>query len=140
MTGIRRTLTAIALAIVIVGVVGFTIWRTWIKGPTVPEFVRLEGIELIDKDSLELITETREYWKRHGAREGLCRNPNTGDYTMAPAIYCPACHEKIPFPIAEALADPSLNIDFTCPRCGEHFRPELIEHSRAPLRADTGTE
>ena len=120
-----KVLVVAGLVAIIVVAVVFIVWFARGKAPTVPDFVQEEKTELIDKDSLELITKTFAEWRALGGQGGLAKNPNTGKYTMAPVVVCPHCKQKVPFPVAEQRAGKLAELDYKCPRCGEGFAPAL---------------
>ena len=55
-------------------------------------------VEKIDAISLDLMTLPRNQWDKLGEKLGRFKNPKTGQYTMAEAVKCPHCREKIPMP------------------------------------------
>ena len=87
-----------------------------------------EGIAKVDEETLEVITLTRKEWRDfrppqpalngEGSDIGSSfrvphwKNPNTGEYTMVPAITCRSCGAQLPgtmFPMGFG----------ECPKCGK---------------------
>jgi len=142
MEGGKKVAVVVVLLLVIIAAVAFVINRLGGGGVKVPESVANPKVEMIDIETLEIITRTAKEWKSLGAKNKLFKNPKTGKYTMAPVAVCSACNEKVPDPsymfptaptrikpgqteeevnrlIAEAMAKAAeIRRTYKCPKCG----------------------
>jgi len=124
-------LLVIAAAVVVVG-----IKRSNLGTPKPPPWVDKQPAELIDIETLELITKSLGEWQELGMDHGKYKNPNTGRYTMVHPIRCPACGALIPgverppelqgdITDLEAVREIEqaflrAKAEYKCPKCG-HF-------------------
>ena len=141
--------TAISLLLIaglIVGGVG--VWKSLNRGGmTPPDHVMNSPQTRIDTNTLDTVTLSRSEWSKLGEKDGLCKNPKTGDYTMALVVRCASCGKEIPKPAA--MPDPEHQTyerlkkayeESTCPRCGKPALeppppPVVPQPSRPPLDA-----
>jgi len=129
------------LLLVIAGAVYYGVTKFGRPSAKPPKWVLARPLELIDCESLELITRSRGEWQALGQKDGKFKNPATGAYTMVVPIICASCGKKIPpaeMPEAlkarpedsseealAALADERRKIrtKYRCPRCGGLANP-----------------
>jgi len=81
-----------------------------------------EQLELIDSQTLEVISLPRGQWEKLGREDTGIKNPHTGTYTMVAEMICRACGEKIPAMDPKKRPshpgyDPATVV---CPRCGKN--------------------
>jgi hypothetical protein len=122
----KKTLvTVLLLAVIVAAAIVFLRWTGLIGGSRPPQWVMDKQLELIDLHTQELMTETLDKWDAigHDVR-GYCKNPKTGEFTMARPIICRNCGEKIPPPemTVEDVKKPAmlrLMADYKCPKCGK---------------------
>ena len=120
-----KIVSIVALVIVIIGAIGFCVFRVKGKGKTAPSWVMDQPIEAIDTETMELITKSLGEWKSLGEKGGMYKNPSTGKYTMTVPMVCGSCGQKIP-PPADA-ATPGAMLKYKCPECG---KPALVPPHR----------
>jgi len=131
MESAKKISVIVILLVVIIGAAIYGIKK--LSGRVVvPEEVRGRPVEMIDSETLEIITLSNGEWTALGKKDGAYKNPNTGTYTMVPPGICGACGEKIPFPRVPGIgsADPAVRMaareqamkmlkEHKCPRCGK---------------------
>jgi rRNA maturation protein Nop10 len=93
----KRTIWLPLILVVLAAVAAFCGQRA-LRHSKPPEWVLTEPIEKIDAETLELMTLPNDQWDKLGKKLGQFKNPKTGRYTMAEAVKCPHCREKIPTP------------------------------------------
>jgi len=105
MEGRKRIVVIVVLLVIIAFAAVFIIKNSSIGRPKQPEWVR--GRE----------------WQKLGKRNGLYKNPNTGKYSMAMPMVCPACGATIPAPVGLGEANPDeareIMEKHLCPKCGQ---------------------
>jgi len=137
----KNILTIVGLLVVIIAAVTFIVVRMSGRGrPREPEAISREPLELIDTETLELMTKPMSEWRRLAVSPGVYKNPKTGRATMVVPFVCRACGQKIPHPAASATTtpgktvttptgqeiqlpgriDPSFMMNAKCPRCGKN--------------------
>lgn len=124
----------ISVPLVLIGFSIFSLIRFYTRDTTIkrPAWViqraqeRLrQPLEKIDLGALETMTLTRAEWDELGQLEGKFKNPNTGKYSMVPAIKCRACGATIPTapgtyesPVGAGAAEELAK--YKCPNCGKN--------------------
>jgi len=126
-----------ALIVVIAGAVWFLIAK-FRSVPEAPDIITGMKITKVDTKTLEPKVLTMKQWEALGQRDNLYKNPDTGEYTMAPAIRCKSCGELIPEPREPADWYKGIDMDdensepaavaraeewersVKCPRCGKN--------------------
>jgi len=123
MEGRKRIVVIVVLLVIIAFAAVFIIKNSSIGRLKQPEWVRDRKVEKIDSESLELVTRTIREWQKLGKRNGLYKNPNTGKYSMAMPMVCPACGATIPAPVGLGEANPDeareIMEKHLCPKCGQ---------------------
>jgi len=128
MASAKKVVWVVVLLVILVGAVVFCISRLRRGTPKMPEKITGKPLELIDTETLELITRSVAEWDKGGRKGVYFKNPKTGKFTMSPAMTCPHCGQKIPIPEwMLAGAGPGrpgstgggpAGHEFKCPRCG----------------------
>jgi len=136
----KKIMTIVGLLAVVVVAVVFAVKMTVRGRPKEPEAISKAPMELIDTETLELITKSNAEWRKLAAGPGVYKNPKTGRATMVVPFVCHACGKKIPHPAAAATTsagktvttpsgqkiqlpsrvDPSFMKNAKCPRCGKN--------------------
>ena len=134
MDGGKKIIAVVVLLAIIAAAGVFSIKKSNIGGPKMPQWLLDQEIERIDAESLELVTRTRGEWQKLGPKDGKYKNPNSGKYTMVSPIDCTACGAKIPVPEGVDVDPGSIDMEkrersmeeearimseYICPVCGE---------------------
>jgi len=134
----KQIAIAAALIVVIAGAVFFII-KTIRNAPKAPAHIKEMEVFRIDTVTLERMTLPLVEWEKLGERDGIYKNPDTGEYTMSPAKQCenPKCGKWMvePRPPADLfdgidLNDPKSEAEAVarsnawersvkCPHCGK---------------------
>ena len=134
MEGAKRYAVAGGLVVVILICAIFAIKRVSPGIPDPPERVLAIRLNLMDKDTMEVVTLTVGEMRKLQQKDGYFRNAKTGNYTLTIAMRCVSCGQEIPAPVPP----PSLREDYfkgvptvvdqmerrkweaeqTCPKCG----------------------
>lgn len=110
--GLKRIATVAGLVVVIVIAVVFVV-RGRAQKPR-PEWLLGQAVERMDVKTGEVITKDVKEWESLGHKDGLYKNPKSGDYTMSVTMICGQCGEKIPSPTSfDPIKGPT-----PCPKCG----------------------
>ena len=131
----RKKILAAVLLIAVIAAAGLVILKgAGLLGgaPRPPDYVLARPMEMMDRNSMELMTKTRGQWEDLGKDEmGWYKNPKTGEYTMKPPLICASCRKKIPHPLllltdemksnlhVEIVAMAQLMVNYKCPLCGK---------------------
>ena len=124
MASAKNVVWIVVLVALIVGAVVFGISRTRRGEMKMPETFAGRPLEMIDVETLELITQSASEWNEGGHEGVYFENPQTGRYTMTPPQVCKSCGEKIPAPPPPEEASrgrgeiPVPSAPYACPRCG----------------------
>ena len=118
-SGARIMVVGILLVIIVVAI-GITVSR-YTGEPEPPDWRLNKPEEKIDVETYVLITKSFAEWRELGCKDdqdyAKYMNPDTGEYTMVPAIVCSACGEKIP------CAPDRPVTPYRCPKCGSRVKP-----------------
>ena len=119
MGGWKKIVVAAALVVVIVVAVVWTI-RTQVRKAAPPKWVMNMPTEKINVQTFATITKTYGEWKSLGKKDGLYKDPDSGEYVMADVITCASCGENIPEPVVpEDKAPGPIFAKYKCPKCGK---------------------
>ena len=120
MGSVKNIVWIVILLALIVGAVVFGISRTRRGETKMREKGAAQPMELIDVETLELITQPLNKWESNGKAPERFKNPKTGKYTMTYPMRCRLCGEKIPLPDnPEAYtAIGGTAPEYVCTRCG----------------------
>lgn len=86
MKRVRNVVIIMILLGIIVGGAIFGITRLWRGTPEAPDWLMAESMSLIDDKTLKIVTKTRAEWEKLGRKGSRYKNPETGEYTMAPIL------------------------------------------------------
>lgn len=91
----------------------------------VPQWVLDQPLEKIDINTGAVMTRKLGEWMRLGEKNGMYKNPSSGQYTMAAPITCAACGATIPrlLPPASVVTPQQAfawEQQLTCPKCGKN--------------------
>ena len=118
----KNVVWIVVLLALIVGAVVFGISRMRRGDVAPPERVTRQPIEMIDIETLELITQSLSEWDDSGHEGVYFKNPKTGKYTMTLPKACRSCGQKIPLPAPPGELAPGEiplpSAPYVCPRCG----------------------
>jgi len=111
----------VLLVVIVVAVVLLTKNRASSSGPS--SEILSKPIEMIDKESLELMTLSAGEWKDLGSKNRAYKNPETGKYNMVGPRICASCGAKIPGPdVPEGASQEEgmkIAAEYMCPKCGQ---------------------
>jgi len=122
-----------ALVVVILGAFVLGI-RQYRKSRVAPDWVTEKMVELIDKETAEVISRPLGEWGKLGTKDGYFKNPNTGRFTMTTPVTCMSCGEIVVGPpnmsIPSGVKDPDALLEQrkqewknVCPKCGGRIKP-----------------
>ena len=134
MEGGKKLLLVLVLLALIAGGIVLTVKRSRTRSQP-PREVGEKVVEMIDSESLELISLPWKEWRDSGREGGMYMNPNTQKYTMGMPAECPHCGVKnapIPPPPSAEEIDPDeadrLRIKYDaacmnqkCTKCGKRL-------------------
>jgi len=119
----KKTVMLVVLFVVIVGAIYFSARKSRILGPgsapPMPAVDPATPFELIDRNTLQVITKPYGEWQKLGQDSaGIFKNPDTGTYSMVPDMLCFKCGAKIPYKsrFPHPGYDPT---QVKCPKCGK---------------------
>lgn len=117
MTQTKRVVTMVALAVVIIGGVAVGVTKMLNRPPKPPTWLLDEPMSLIDEKTLVIVSKPRGAWGERQGQLTRYKNPETGEYTMAPIILCFACEQEVPMP-ADLSKEDALS-SYVCPKCSK---------------------
>jgi len=95
MEGGKKLLLVIVCLAVIAGGIVLTVRRTR-AGKQPPKELGERMVEMIDSESLDVISRSWKEWRDDGREGGMFMNPNTKKHTMVTPLECPFCGAKTP--------------------------------------------
>ncbi len=117
---------AVAVLAAVILVCGYFLARRSIlpEGPTMPEAYAKQPVEVVDKDTLEVITLTRlEVERLPRSEDNSLKNPKTGAFNLRLGMKCLRCDKTIPTPLPAEIGGKPTNADTKCPYCRAEMRP-----------------
>jgi hypothetical protein len=119
--GAKKIAVMVVMIAVIVAAVVFFLKGSGLFGtPKPPERILGLDVERIDVNTGEVITLKLAEWTSLGHRDGLFKNPNSGQYSMQIPMICGGCGEKIATPARVPSADGVSTSPGPCPKCGKN--------------------
>ena len=95
MEGGKKIAVIVILLALIVGAIVFTAKKRS-GAATAPSAVRGRPIEKIDSETGEIASMSWAEWNKQGGKDGLFKNPTTGEFTMDTITVDPETGEKVP--------------------------------------------
>lgn len=119
----------VAISVVVIAVAAGIIFSRQGGGGEAPKSARDMQVEMIDKNSNELITKSNSEWQALGTdNTGAFKNPTTNEYSVVPVMPCNHCGEKIPSLLpppstgdddADEALYQQMQKEYKCPQCGK---------------------
>jgi len=131
MHAVKKIILLVALIVAIAIAIFFAVKSALrMERPTRPDWSMRQPVELIDKDSFEVVTMTDGERLKLPKQNGYYKNPKTGTYTLTRCVRCANCGEKVPMPPVpeDMLARHNLEEIGTwaakqiCPKCKKPIR------------------